>query len=168
MGAGGRGEDVDAVVLEALADGRGDVGVLTRQQPVGALDDRDLGTEAAEHLGRLTADEASADHDELLGQRAHFEHRARGQVGRRIEPVDPGCGVAGAGVQEDPLGLDVDAADPQRSPTDEPALSLDKRQLSTVLDSTVGAGANRVDQLVLAVDDRTKIDGRLGDVNAKA
>ncbi len=40
-------------------------GVLAGQQPVGALDEGDLGAESPEHLGELAADVASADDEQM-------------------------------------------------------------------------------------------------------
>ena len=40
------------------------------------LDHRDLGSEAAEHLGEFQPDIAAADDDQMLGQEVELHHRA--------------------------------------------------------------------------------------------
>ena len=57
----GAGEDLDALLLEALAREGGDLGILGRQDLRQHLDDRHLGAERAIERGEFDADRARAD-----------------------------------------------------------------------------------------------------------
>lgn len=67
VSTGGGGRDSDAVGSHAVGDGGADVGVFPGQQPVGALDDGDLGAESPEHLREFAADVAAADDEQVGG-----------------------------------------------------------------------------------------------------
>jgi len=153
--------------MELLADNRADVeahlrrlGWIGGQEPVGALDDGDPGAEASEHLRELAADEPAAHHDEVLGQPAQLEDRPRRQVGDGVETVHPLGGVASAGVEEDPVGLELGAVHRQPAGTDEDAVALDQVEVVGPVDGPVGAGPGRLDDPVLRLDHGGQIYGQ--------
>ena len=63
---GGFQKDVNAILAQDLGHLVGDIGVLAREQPRAALDDRDPRAEAAEHLGELQPDIAATEHQQML------------------------------------------------------------------------------------------------------
>ena len=74
--AAGVQANADAFLLEQIPDGPGNVRILPSDERRSHLDDRDLTSEAPEHLAELEADVAPADDDEVLGQDAQVHHRA--------------------------------------------------------------------------------------------
>lgn len=65
----------DALVLQHLGDGLGDVGILAPDQVRVLLHHRDLRPQAAKDLRKFQADVAAADHHQMLRQRAQLQDR---------------------------------------------------------------------------------------------
>ena len=103
-GDGGVGDDVDAFVGEELVECFADVGILPVNEGRIALDDGDVGTEAAHGLSQLEADEAAAEDEEMLGEGGDLEEFDVGHGGGVGEARDGVDGGTGAGVEEDVVG----------------------------------------------------------------
>ncbi len=86
--ARGASANVDALAGENVHDGGGHVLVLARHETRGRLDDRDLGSEAAENLGELEPDVAAAEHDEAARYGLEVHDRLICQVIDRFEAGD--------------------------------------------------------------------------------
>ena len=109
----GADDDVDALGLQDVLDGRGDVLVLAGGQPRTPLDHGHAGAEAAVHLRELQRDVAAADDDQMLWQRVEFEDADIGQVVDVGQPRHVGHHRPAADVEEDPVGFE-DAGRPTR------------------------------------------------------
>ena len=105
-GDSGVGGDVDALVPEELIEAFDYVGVFAVSEGGVALDDGDMGAEAAYGLGELKPDEAATEDDEVLGKDVEFEGfdvrhgRGFGEAGDGID------GGVRAGVEEDTVGAE--------------------------------------------------------------
>jgi len=98
--------DVDAFALEDVEDGGGDVFVFVEDKALGALDDGDLGAEAAVHLAKLDADVTAADDDEVFGEGVEREEACVGEEGDFVNAGEVGDGGAAAYVEEDLFGFE--------------------------------------------------------------
>ena len=104
------GNDVDAFVVEELLNGFGDVGVFAVGEGGVALDNGDARAEAAHGLGKLKADVAAANDEEMFGDDVEFEGF---DVGERMGFMQAGDGIdggAGAGIDEDLFGSEGEGA----------------------------------------------------------
>ncbi len=109
---GGAQVDVDALGLEDVLDGGGDVLVLARGQPRTLLDDGDPRTEPAIHLGELERDVTAADDHQMLGQDVEVEDADVGEVVDVGQPRDVRYHGPATDVEEDPVGLEHLVVDP--------------------------------------------------------
>jgi hypothetical protein len=75
--------------------------ILTCNQPIHALDDRDLRAEAAVHLRKFEADIAPADHDEMLRQLVERDHVGIGEHRYVLDARHVGHDRAAANIDED-------------------------------------------------------------------
>ena len=99
-----RGQDGQALLLQALGELRADLGVLDRHDAVEHLDHRHLGAEVGVEAGELDPDRARAD-DQQLGR--HFGRGHRVAIGPDALAVGLGerqVARAGAGGDDDVLG----------------------------------------------------------------
>jgi len=160
---GGAGAHLGPVGAEPVGHGVGDVRVLDGQQPLGSLNERDPGAEAAEHLGELAADVAAAHHHEVLGELGEVQQGPRGVVRDPAEPFDRRDRGAHPGDQEDPVRLQLGVLHPQPSRADEPALRRVVVHRLGALHRPVRAVPDRLDDLVLAGDHRGQVDHRVAD-----
>ena len=104
LGYLGPGEDLDALLLEALAGEPGDLGILHRQDLRQEFDHRHLRAHSAVERGELDADGARAHHEQGFG---HFFGDHRLVIGPDLPLVglDAGDGPGpGAGGHDDVLG----------------------------------------------------------------
>ena len=123
----GRAEaEDDALAFEDDADRVGDVGILAREQPVVARDDRDGGAEAPEHLRVFERDIRAAEHDEMVRDVVEREDGAVRQRIDLVEPRDRGTRGAAAHVEEDPWRAETPVADLDRVARDEAGMAADQ------------------------------------------
>ena len=101
----------DALFFEEGLDGRGDVLVLARDEAGGLFDDGDFAAEAAEDLSEFEAYVASADDDEMAGERLEFENADVGHPGDLIDAGKVRHDGAAADVDEDLVGGEEVVAD---------------------------------------------------------
>ena len=88
-----------------------DVVVFAGHELVGAFEDCDLGSEAAEDLAELHADVASADDHEVLGDGVEIEQPGVVEPVDLVEAGDGHLKRAGAGVDDDCVARDDVVAD---------------------------------------------------------
>jgi len=98
--------DFDAFALEDVEYGGGDVFVFVEDEAFGALDDGDLGAEAAVHLAELDADVAAADDDEVFRDGVERKKAGVGEVGDFVYAGEVGDRGATANVEEDLFGFE--------------------------------------------------------------
>ena len=107
----------DAVGLEGLLQRGGRLRLLEREDAVGGLDDRHVDAEAGHDLAQLTADGATAEHDERGGQLRGLDDLVVGPVGRVAQALDRRHRSRRAGVDDDARGRGVGGAvDIDRAP----------------------------------------------------
>ena len=127
----GAEQDLDAQRREALGDGRGQLGIVERQDLLLRLDHGDLAAELGEGSAELEPDIAAADHDEALrqfsqrqragrgddvaaeGQEGQFDrHRAgRDHDGLGLDDLGTGLGLDRGGLAVAEAGLAMDDLD---------------------------------------------------------
>src|SRR5687767_5970930 len=103
--------DLDALVLDDLADRGRNVFVLAADEPRPHFDNRHLGAETAKHLAEFEADVASADDDQVLRQEVDRHHRAVREEIDRADPGHVGNERAAADIDEDLLGAEALSTD---------------------------------------------------------
>jgi hypothetical protein len=96
--------DFHALVFEDLADRVADVFILAADEPRSPLNQCHVAPEAAIDLGKLEADVAAADHDQVLRQFVELEQSGAGQVIDLVEPRQVRHARPGPDVQKDLLG----------------------------------------------------------------
>ena len=93
-----------ALALQKFENRDGYIVVLTVDQAVGHLDDRDLASKPTEHLPELQADVTASDDDEMRRKEINPHHRT---VGEERDAVESGHGRScspSSHIEEDPLG----------------------------------------------------------------
>src|SRR5579863_8170901 len=95
--------DVNSFALEDVLNSSRHVLVLVLHEPWSLFHDRDLATEAAEHLPEFEADVAAPDDQQSPGQKIHLHHRAVGEIGNLIDPRQGWDQGASTHVDEDTL-----------------------------------------------------------------
>ncbi len=149
---------VDPLPLKHTAYRVLDIRVLTNDQVVGMLKDRNLRSEAPVHLGELQADIAAAHHDEVLRNHVERHHRGVRQKRRGLDSGPIGDGGAPAGIDEDPgrrQGLAVDAHFPGRGKR---GLASDHLQIGRALKPARQPLDGRAHDRILAGLDRLGVD----------
>ena len=110
----------------------GHVVVVSPDEPILHLHDRDQAPEAAIHLRELEPYIAAADDDQMFGHVVQLHHGRIGQVVDLVQAGDRGDERARAGIDEDPLGLQPLAVDTHRMGVLEARVSLVDRAVGHV------------------------------------
>ena len=155
--------DIDAVFLEDLAHGVGDVVVLAGEEVTAALDHGHGATEATEHLREFETDVAATEHDQVLRGLVQLHDRGRVEVRNIGEAVDLWRGVSGTGVDEDQVGRQLllgvaVAGDTETARSGEGGRAANEIEPLGRFDPFLATGAEGLDDLPLALPDDRLID----------
>src|SRR5258708_4940021 len=145
------------LALENLPDGVRHIRVLAGDQPIGHLNHRHAGAEAAIGLRELEADVAAADDKETLGQEIDLHHRAVGEIGDVVEPRHGGNERAATRVDDDVVGLENLAVDAHRLRPGEACVAAIDCRIRQTLHPTRHAIARFRDDGILAGCDRLRV-----------
>ena len=156
-----------AFAFERVLQARRDFRVLARNDLVIQLDHRDLAAQAAEHLAELEPQIVAAERDEMSRHLLEVHDVAVGQIRDLIETGNGQDAGTRAGVDEDFFACERLAVDLDLMRAGEAAMSAIEGEIGRVGDSVLDAGAERVDDLVLARDDLGHVHLDLAGVNAE-
>ena len=134
----------DALVLQHLGDGLGDVGILAPDQVRVLLHHRDLRPQAAKDLRKFQADVAAADHHQMLRQRAQLQDRGVVQRTDLIKPRQLRGACASAHVEEDARCTEFLRAHAQPIRRDKAGMATDQLHTRRLRQPLLHAGARRI------------------------
>jgi len=150
------GAELDAALAEAALEMLGDRGILDRHQAGQALDDLHVGTEGLPDAGELDADDAAAEHDDLVRDPVELQ-RLVGCDDATTDLEARQAARVGAGGEHQVTTLDALAVDLDRVGSDDTTAALDVGD-GVLLDETLQALVQPADDAVAVLVDLGQVD----------
>src|SRR5215210_3513289 len=154
----------EAVLAHDISHRFGHVGVLAAHQPLAALHDRHLATEAPEHLGKFEPHVAAAQDQQVFGKLVQFHNRCRVQGGHAVQALYGWVGGPGPDVDEDVVGGQLEhlavavQADPKLLGTTKGGFTHQQVEALGLLDAPLIAAPKALHNVPLALAHLVHVD----------
>src|SRR5215210_6395444 len=154
----------EAVLAHDISHRFGHVGVLAAHQPLAALHDRHLATEAPEHLGKFEPHVAAAHDQQVFGKLVQFHNRCRVQGGHAVQALYGWVGGPGPDVDEDVVGGQLEhlavavQVDPKLLGTAKGGFAHQQVEALSVLDAPLVAAPKALHNVPLALAHLVHVD----------